>query len=178
MQKIPTVFVRDPETNLKHVRDEVHPDCQWVLDGEGIPTRKWDGTCVRVSEDGSLWARREVKKGKQPPPNFEEIEHDPNTGKTVGWEPADQSGFSKFIHEAYDGQEPGTYELCGPKINGNPEGLDSNVLVPHGTVVLDNAPRDFEGLSDYLLRHSFEGIVWHHEDGRRAKLKRKDFPSR
>lgn len=48
MKKIPTVFVRDPETNLKHVRDEVHPDCQWVLDGEGVPTRKWDGTCVRV----------------------------------------------------------------------------------------------------------------------------------
>ena len=46
MEKIPTVFVRDDATNRKHVRDEVHPACGWVLAGEGVATRKFDGTCV------------------------------------------------------------------------------------------------------------------------------------
>ena len=43
MQKIPTVFQRDP-SNPKHVLPEVTPGCEWVLAGEGVPTRKYDGT--------------------------------------------------------------------------------------------------------------------------------------
>jgi hypothetical protein len=39
----------------------------------------------------------EVKAGKPPPPGFTEVEHDPETGKTVGWEPAEQSGFAKHL---------------------------------------------------------------------------------
>jgi hypothetical protein len=72
--------------------------------------------------------------------------------------------------------EDGTYELCGPKVQGNPEGMDAHVLVPHGKFVLREAPRDFEGLAAWLRENPYEGIVWHHPDGRMAKLKRKDFP--
>jgi len=32
--------------------------------------------------------------------------------------------------------------------------------------------------SRYAPGHLAEGIVFHHPDGRRAKIKRKDFPSR
>lgn len=179
MRKIPTVFVRNDE-DRRYVLDEVTPGCEWVLAGEGVPTRKYDGTCVLIRRDGmavKTFARREVKEGKEPPSNFVEVEHDPTTGKTVGWEPAEQAGFARWIAEAIQGDEaPGTYELCGPKVNGNPEQFANHVLVRHGLVELDNAPRDFATLRDYLQLHTFEGIVWHHPDGRMAKLKKRDFP--
>ena len=179
MQKIPTVFKRNPD-DLSTVLSEVNPTCQWVLDGEGITTRKFDGTCVMF--DGSQWwARREVKPGKNRPDNFIEIEHDEVTGKTVGWEPIAQSPFIKAFTECMnsplidkDDLTPGTYELCGPKINNNPEGFQEHTLVPHGEWVLET-PRDFNGLKQWLLSREYEGIVWHHPDGRMAKLKRKDF---
>lgn len=58
MQKIPTMFVRDPD-NMRYVIDEVTPGCEWVLAGEGTPTRKYDGTCV-MFDGAEWWARREV----------------------------------------------------------------------------------------------------------------------
>jgi hypothetical protein len=179
MRKIPTVFRRDPD-DMKRVLPEVTPGCEWVLDGEGAPTRKYDGTCVMLDNAGEWWARREVKPGKREPEGFVVAETDPNTGKTVGWEPIAQSPFAKFHVEAIvnlhpSDLAPGTYELCGPKIQKDPEGFGSHRLVPHDCAeVLDDAPRDFEGLALYLGIHDFEGIVWHHEDGRMAKLKRRD----
>ena len=65
MQKIPTLFQRDPE-DMKRVLREVNPECQWVLDGEGVATRKFDGTCVMFDHEG-WWVRREIKPGKQAP---------------------------------------------------------------------------------------------------------------
>lgn len=59
MRKIPTIFFRD-ENNMKLVGDQLNPTCQWVFDGEGIATRKYDGTCVMLDDDGKWWARREV----------------------------------------------------------------------------------------------------------------------
>lgn len=183
--KIPTVFQRTPDR--RHVAPEITPGCEWVFMGQGVETRKFDGTCVRITHgwyDGpqiEVWMRREVGKGKTPPPYFHVISTDEVTGKTVGWEPYGQTGFAKFIEEAVDGKHTtelpeGTYELCGPKINGNPEGFDHHVLVRHGQEVLTGVPLSFSGLRDWLARHEFEGIVWHHPDGRMAKLKRRDFP--
>ena len=65
MKKIPTVFARDPETNLRYVKDEVTPGCEWVFAGEGVATRKYDGTCVMFDGDG-WWARRQRALGYQP----------------------------------------------------------------------------------------------------------------
>lgn len=180
MRKIPTVFVRNPD-DMRHVTREVHPDCQWVLDGEGVPTRKYDGTCVKF--DGrAWWTRREVKPGKTPPLGFVAVEHDEVTGKTVGWEPAEQSAWRKFLQEAITEQpgyinfDPGTYELIGPKVNGNPEGSKVHFLVAHQYAQqLDDVPRDHDGLVSFLASFQGEGIVWHHPDGRMAKLKRRDF---
>ena len=56
MNKIPTLFVRDPE-NMSRVTREVTPGCEWVLAGEGVATRKWDGTNVLVEvRDGRCFA--------------------------------------------------------------------------------------------------------------------------
>jgi hypothetical protein len=184
MRKIPTVFKRDPD-DMSRVLREVNPVAQWVLDGEGVPTRKFDGTCVLLSSlndsgegVGGWWARREVKPGKPMPTPYWIEEADPNTGKTVGWVPIGESSFVKPFEEAVGDFEhvfsPGTYELCGPKVNGNPEGFDRHALVRHGDWHLKDVPLDYDGLRDWLLAHDFEGIVWHHADGRMAKLKRRD----
>jgi hypothetical protein len=182
MRKIPTVFVRDPD-DRKHVLPAVTPGCEWVLAGEGVPTRKYDGTCTMF--DGSRWwARREVKPGKEPPPGFVEVERDETTGKTVGWEPAEQSSFAKLIAEvATNHHEARTYELVGPKVNGNPEAVAEHMLVPHGYSAMEpEPPRDYVGLRAYFADGErcparLEGIVWHHPDGRMAKVKVRDFPA-
>jgi hypothetical protein len=186
VKKIPTLFKRDPE-NMAHVLDEITPGCEWVIAGEGAPTRKYDGTCVMF--DGSKWwARREVKKGKNPPPHFVQADFDDATGKTVGWEPVEQSSFANFhiqaLHAAtdfYHDWEQGTYELVGPKVNGNPEKRDGHCLVCHADAEQLEPPANYDlwTLSQWLLalheKDGAEGVVWHHPDGRMAKLKAKDF---
>jgi len=42
MKKIPTIFKRNPD-RMQEIMPEQHPDCGWVFDGEGAPTRKYDG---------------------------------------------------------------------------------------------------------------------------------------
>lgn len=200
MQKIPSVFRRDPD-DMAHLLPEVHPDAQWVLDGEGVPTRKYDGTCVMLDEQGAWWARREVKPGKTPPPNWRKVDVDDHTGKAMGWEPIEQSGYAKAFAEAVTfppvikfqqegtSYAPGTYELCGPKVNGNPEGYDHHVLASHaladrtvrtGLYVRDLSSEEaFDSLREQVMRvhesFGWEGLVWHHPDGRMAKLKARDF---
>ena len=180
MKKIPTLFVRD-ENDRKHVTHEVNPGCEWVLAGEGQATRKYDGTCVMY--DGERWwARREVKPGKISPPSWRHVESDTTTGKSVGWEPVEQSAFAKWHEQAIDGiaeQEEGTYELIGPKVNGNPEGEQAHRLVAHALAdVLDIPDRSYDALAGFLAAApAMEGIVFHHEDGRMVKIKRRDFPA-
>lgn len=175
MRKIPTVFARDPD-DMRHVTRQLNPEAAWVLDGEGVATRKFDGTCTMLDGEGRWWARREVRQGKPFPANYRPEETDPNTGKTVGWEPIEQSPFVKAFGTVTDvPTTPGTYELCGPKVNGNPEGYDEHVLVPHGLFRIGDVPLDYDGLAEYMADTTYEGIVWHHPDGRMAKLKRRDF---
>lgn len=184
MRKIPTLFVRDPD-DRKHVLPEVTPGCEWVLAGEGEATRKYDGTCLMF--DGRAWfARREVKPGKEPPAGWVQVDHDDVTGKSVGWEPVTQSPFAKVAAEAirwYGSAPAGTYELIGPKINGNPEQWNGHGLISHEHATkLGQLPLSFEGLRSVLTDEdawpaTWEGIVWHHPDGRMAKLKRRDFPA-
>lgn len=181
MKKIPTLFQRDFDNDPRWVTREVSPGCEWVLAGEGEATRKFDGTCARLDEDGRWWARREVKADQVQPQGFVAVEYDAQTQKMMGWVPAEDSSFWKFMLQAIDGPaaptEPGTYELIGPKVNQNPENASSHVLVRHSTAPrFDDAPRDFDGLWQWLHAHDYEGIVWHHPDGRMAKIKRRDFP--
>ena len=179
MKKIPTIFNRNPE-NMKEILPEPHRDCGWVFAGEGVPTRKYDGTCCRV-KDGKLWKRRELKNGQPQPTGFELADFDDVTGKAVGWMPADDEKADRWHIEAFgDGNWPdGTYELCGPKIQGNQEGFETHVLVPHSEATqYNNVPRTFDGLRDFLETMDIEGLVFHHQDGRMAKIKKRDFGQR
>jgi len=188
MRKIPTLFVRDPN-NMTHVLRDVNPSCEWVLAGEGFATAKIDGTCMKLTYAREWWARREVKKDGTPPADFRPVEHDPVTGKTVGWERAEQSSFAKFLREALaNAERDGTYlrtgatfELCGPKINKNPVGLPEHRLIPHGSTILDIPDRGFDSLRELLTAPDFgyEGIVFWREPGNleagAAKIKVRDF---
>jgi hypothetical protein len=181
VHKIPTLFVRNAE-DRRFVTDQVSPGCEWVLAGEGVATRKYDGTCFMRDDAGTWWARREVRKDAVEPPGWTEIEEDPTTGKRVGWEPASNSSFVHFFDQAVArlvDPTPGTYELIGPRINRNPERADSHILVKHDDAEILDAPRTYEALAQWLRTRPYEGIVWHHDDGsgRMVKIKRRDFPA-
>lgn len=176
MKKVISLFQRNYDGD-RLVRDEVVPGAEWVLAGEGVATRKYDGTCCMI-RDGKLYKRYEVKKGKTPPPDFEAAtEVDPNTGKQQGWVPVTDNPQDKWHREAFSQYvwEDGTYELCGPKVQGNPEKLYHHTLYRHGQLNLPDCPRDFEGLKRFFQEHDIEGVVWHHPDGRMVKIKGKDF---
>lgn len=184
MKKILSLFQRNFEGNRK-VRDEVSPGAEWVLNGEGRATRKWDGVAVLI-KDGHSFMRYDAKKGRTPPPDFipAQPEPDPVSGHWPGWVSAEvpagkwiQEAIKDFAGELVDGK---TYEVVGPKIGTrhgpNPEKLEFHKLVPHGRDYLDDCPRTYAGIMEYLRDKSIEGIVFWHDDGRMVKIKRADFP--
>ena len=180
MQKIITLFARNFYTDYL-VRNEVVTGAEWVIAGEGQATQKLDGTCCLV-KDGKLFKRYEVKQGRSAPDAFiAAADPDPETGKQPGWLPVRESDKGDRWHlEAFDNMDrdlpDGTYELVGPKIQGNAEDYDAHLLVGHGSTPFpSDVPRDFEGLRQFLAKMNVEGIVWHHEDGRMAKIKMRDF---
>lgn len=180
MQKIISLFKRNYDGDHL-VRDEVVEGAEWVLAGEGCATRKFDGACCRV-KDGKLYKRFDAKEGKTPPLGFEPAQDpDPNTGHWPGWVPIGEGPDDRWFREGWHNsrliteKEDVTYELCGPKVNKNPEGYPDHFLILHGVEGLDDCPRDFEGIKAFLASRDIEGIVWHHPDGRMVKIKKKDF---
>lgn len=181
MQKVITLFKRDYEgTHL--VYNEIVEGAEWVTAGEGVATEKIDGTSCLV-QDGKLYKRYDAKKGKTPPSDFEPAQPEPDsvTGHWPGWVPVKEDDpQDKWHWEAWRDTifiTPGTYELIGPKVQGNKYGLTSHIFRRHGDVTLEeDTPRDFEGLKAYFEQHpEYEGIVWHQGDGRMVKIKRRDF---
>ncbi|MCP4373234.1 MAG: hypothetical protein GY797_34785 [Deltaproteobacteria bacterium] len=200
MKKIISLFKRDYEST-RQVYNEVVPGSDWVLAGEGVATVKYDGTCCLV-RDGKLYRRYDRKLSKSAnkrkrkdksfapgiehfkpaPDGWEAAELEPNkhTGHWPGWLPVSETNSQDQWHkEAWKqfDSDDGTYELVGPKVQGNPYNLDVHKLIRHGEEVhADNdPPRDFEGLKIWLEQFEVEGIVWHHPDGRMVKIKRRDF---
>lgn len=190
MKKIPSVFMRNYETD-RLIRDEVVPGCEWVIAGEGIATRKHDGSCC-AAFGGEFYRRYDAKGGKTPPRGFVPVQDpDPATGHWPGWIPVDAMNrddiwFVAAYNEArkqasyvdgipYAVIPDGTYEAIGPHFNGNAEQKAFDTLIRHGCIVLKDVPRTFDGLREYLTDHYIEGIVFHHMNGNMAKVKRTDF---
>lgn len=182
MKKIISLFQRNYDTD-RLVRDEIVPGAEWVPAGEGVATRKFDGTCCMV-RDGVLLRRYDLKRGKKAPAGFEPAqEADPKTGNQPGWLPVGPGPEDQHHREAATAGpfRDGTYELIGPKVGGgahggaNPERCDRHFLLYHGCERLLDAPRTFDELREYLATHDIEGIVWYHPDGRMVKIKGKDF---
>lgn len=181
MKKISTLFKKNPE-NLGLVINEIDPENQWVFDGEGVATRKYDGTACAIIK-GILYKRYDAKKGKQIPDGAIPCQepdlitgHHPHWVKCDPYNPAD-----KYHFEGLDSDtelEDGTYELIGEKIQGNPENIACHILVKHGQWILQLKLLTFEYLKEYLSNPfmGIEGIVFHHKsDGRMCKLRKSDF---
>jgi hypothetical protein len=176
MKKIISLFKRNYGVD-RLVYDEIVPGAEWVQLGEGWATRKYDGTCCIV-KDGIIYKRYDCKEGKSPPPGFIPAQDpDPVTKHWPGWlqcEPTNPS--DKWFLAAFTGNEPdGTYELVGPKIQGNPEKYLEHTLIPHGFATKLDAPRAYQEIKEWFRGKDIEGIVWHHPDGRMVKIKKKDF---
>lgn len=176
MNKIPTIFIRDLSKQPALVTPVWVEECLWVKHGEGIAKRKYDGTSCLI-RGGKLYKRRELRPGDVTPVDFESLGTDDNTGKTVGWVPVGDGPEDRWHREAFDGWHPdGTYELLGPKIQGNKDKREKHVLQAHKFArTYPDAPREFDALREWLATQEIEGLVWHHDDGRMAKIKRRDF---
>ena len=183
MEKIPTLFERDDRF---HVVDKPRAECSWVFEGQGVGTEKLDGTNVRLTVRSGHLVR--VEKRRNP------TKAQKQQGIVDGWY-ADADEYSpqdKWIIAAAratdvsgwpDGEHP--CEAMGQSIQGNPLGMDSVMCVPFNMTIpsYEDVPRTFEELRAYLADldsrfapgHLAEAIVFHHADGRRAKIKRKDF---
>lgn len=184
MEKIPTLFERDDDFR---VVNQPRPECAWVFEGEGTPTEKLDGTNVRLTIRSGQLVRLEKRRNPSKPQKKQ--------GIVDGWyvDASEDAAEDKWIFEAaratdVSGWPDGEHscEALGPRIQGNPLELPALVCVPFNreAPVYQDVPRDYGGLLEFLASlesryspgHLAEGIVFHHPDGRRAKIKRKDFP--
>ena len=59
MKKISTLYKKDLN-DLSRVINEIAPENKWVIDGEGLPTRKFHGTASAII-DGELYKRYDSK---------------------------------------------------------------------------------------------------------------------
>jgi hypothetical protein len=181
MKKISTLFAKDP-SNLARVINKINAENAWVINGEAIATRKFDGTSSAII-NGELYKRFDAKKGRAIPANAIPCqEADLSTGHHPHWLKCDRSkSEDKHFFEAFDRLEDktdGTYELCGPKVQGNPENFEKHTLVKHGSEIIDLENVAFEDLKVFLMNDEtdMEGIVFHHKsDDRMCKLRKSDF---
>ena len=87
--------------------------------------------------------------------------------------PSDKWFYEALLNTA-DAVWDGTYEAIGIHFNGNKHNLDTDILVKHGTNILD-VPRTFEGIKQYLAENRIEGIVFWLNGKPMCKIKRSDF---
>jgi hypothetical protein len=92
MKKIISLFQRNYESEGaagRRVRDEVVAGAEWVIKGEGVATRKWDGVAVLIKE-GEAFMRFDLKANRNRPDGYIPAQEapDPVTGHWPGWVPA------------------------------------------------------------------------------------------
>ena len=178
MKKISTLYKKDPN-DLGRVIDEVNPGNEWVLKS-GIPTRKFDGTSCAII-DGELYKRFHLKKGRTLPPNAIPCqEPDSKSGHHPHWVKCERDDNSNKWHfiafDSLENKEDGTYELCGEKVQGNPEKIEGHQLIKHGCEVLDISDFSFDGLKSFLEIVDIEGIVFYDsESDKMCKIRKSDF---
>lgn len=210
MKKIPTIFERDWHGNRSLVLNQPTPGCEWVFAGEGWPTQKIDGTSCFYRDHVWYRRREVKPGGITPagflPSEVDETTENIVGWVPIGSGPEDQYHHEAIkvweAERATERQEGAlfevggsiplakgtmevdydntTWELVGPKIQGNPENVPAHRLLLHASrqLILDNekVPRTFDGLKTLLTSiDTIEGIVFRHPDGRMAKIKGRDF---
>jgi len=184
MKKIPTLFEREfINHEVVKVLDKVTKGLEWVLEGEGIATLKFDGSCCAVI-NGELYKRYDAKNGKPVPQGAIPCQDKPDaiTGHFPCWLKCSSDNKSdvwfmrafeqaKNLYEVVDG----TYEAIGLHFQANPYHLGDDVLVKHGTTIIDLPDRSYNGIRQYLKDNYIEGIVFWKDGEPKCKIKRSDF---
>ena len=189
MRKIPTLFKRDFSGGSAKATPVVTKGFEWVLEGEGVATIKFDGSCCAII-DGNFYRRYDAKHGKPVPEGAIKCqeEADPITGHLPCWVKCDRfNQADKWFWPAFDAivstlpRYPqdvktldGTYEAIGLHFQSNPYNLKRDILVRHGENVVD-VPRSFEGIREWLESHEEEGIVFWKDNKPQCKIKRSDY---
>jgi len=192
MNKIPSLFVRKPWSKEFNT-EQVTPECKWVFDGNATitVTVKRDGTpMARIN--GQWLQRRVLKVGKgydpavallSKPEGFVPCQMVPSYDQDAqqyewpGWVPLTEQYYAYMKEAKYDEIEcDGTFELCGPAINGNPEGLIGHCLFKHGSEIVRTSAAGVltkDVLIELVKVMHAEGIVISSDIGM-AKLCRRD----
>lgn len=187
MKKIPTLFEREfHDHKVVAVKPVVTPGLEWVLNGEGIATVKYDGSCCAIL-NGKFYKRYDAKKGKQSPAGAIPCQPDPDpiTGHWPHWievkidDPANKWYISALDYslemDCFDVLENATYEAIGKHFQGNPYKMGIDFLVKHGDHIIKDCPRSYDGILGYLRKSHIEGIVFWKDGEPRCKIKRSDF---
>ncbi len=175
MEKIPTLFVRNPE-NMKLVLPVVNPEAAWVLKGHSIPTVKKDGTNVQVTVENGKWTR--IEKRRNPTREEKALGAEPGYVNALGDDPSNVHILRAVMETDFTTWPNGMWpcEALGPKIQG---GIESNTpcLYPFSfqPEVLSHIDITYDAIKAFLETHEIEGIVWQDVHLYRAvKVKRKD----
>jgi hypothetical protein len=183
MKKMTTLFkVIYGGFSGKEILPIVREENRWVFTQSDVKaTRKYDGTACMI-EDGRLYRRYDAKKGKKVPTGaIPCCEADLITGHHPYWILCEKGNPRDSFHfEAFNKKESwknGTYELCGEKVQGNPEKIKGHELILHGEIILYIPVFNFGGFKHYLEdpKNDIEGIVFYGENGELCKLRKSDF---
>lgn len=182
MKKIKTIFDRDWEGNRKVVDK---PLVDYSILQDAIATEKLDGTNVRITLRNHIVVRVEKRRNPDKIQKAKGIE-EPWYVDASEYEPQDKwiyDGLKNTDFDLPDGEWSG--ELIGTNVQGNPLGLDKNIIVffSYGQApVFIDVPTSYEDLKVWLPSQQskygtgkIEGIVWHCKNGDMFKIKCKDF---
>lgn len=164
MRKIPTLFLRDYKLKCTPVTEEPNPECDWVFRGDGIATRKMDGINIKIHDERAFIRIKPLER------DYCE----------AAYEPFLHGHYDKYVAQAIgQTKQGGIYEAYGQGIRGDAEKVEGQHLVRilpvDRSLVIHGIKRTYRDLMGYFATHDIEGIVFHHPDGRMAKIKTRDF---
>lgn len=185
MKKIPTLFVRvyDGHKIVDVTPEFTNDECKDAF-LNGNATVKIDGSCCAII-GGELYKRYDAKKGKPIPEGAIKCQEEPDeiTGHLPCWlktkenDPSDKwfiAALNRFVEENGSPKD-GTYEAIGKHFQGNPYNYDYDILVPHGTKIVELKERSFEYVKNFLKDFNQEGLVFWLGGKPVCKIKRTDF---
>ena len=179
--KIKSPFIRRGDNFL--VTPEIDEELRWVFEDDSVTCQeKLDGTNVSIVIENGKITRVFNRK------NEEDIWK--NSPIMLAVRESYNKGYCRFEDGQYFG------EAIGEKIQGNNYNIRGNIWLPYDTYFKKHLtykswgkyPKDFKTISDWFKdlmplfalsigqKNGFvEGVVFHHPDGRMAKLRRDMF---
>lgn len=191
MEKIPTIFDRDWDKRGKHGSNPVinKPLIDLAILSDCVATEKLDGTNIRLTIRCGKVVRIEKRKNPTKEQKKEGIK-DPWYIDVNNGDPSDQYIIDAVHGRRYKKIPDGEWsaEALGDKIQGNPLKLTKRTVCIFScdeAPKFPDVPHTYDELKTWLPCQTsrfntmtevcIEGIVWHYPDGKKYKIKVKDF---